>query len=480
MMFTKSACTAQSEKLTNPVNGSNYIECDKYREEVRKRIELVKPEIVIISGLSANTNPESLSKTLTWIHEVSPTTNVVYLGDTPFYSTDHPHHTNEAIKCLSKNKNNIQTCSIDRATIERRSKIGEISKILKTNNEESILINPADWFCGREKCPMFINNIVVYFNGNHISKSYAEYLTPLLEEALLPALNMFADKQMDARTKSKSEITPVANLQTLQKQISDAALLRQLPDNLSVNLLDTRKNINKGCIHDNYASTPNRKQTCILGDTQSKQKIVLFGDSHAYQWLPAFEYFALHNKYQLIIYTKNGCPPFDVKKYSETLKRDYTECYTWRDKALAEIIALKPVAVIVSSIIHYSEAKPLGNLIATLQKNDIQPIYIGDTPRLYSDVPKCLEGNSKDIRKCNLDLITKREGQKMSLRANLMRATVDNGGKAIDPMDWLCTDSVCPAVINNLPIYKDESHISYKTSSYLKLVMETTLISMIK
>jgi hypothetical protein len=41
------------------------------------------------------------------------------------------------------------------------------------------------------------------------------------------------------------------------------------------------------------------------------------------------------------------------------------------------------------------------------------------------------------------------------------------GVTVIDPTPWFCADSVCPAIIGNTLVYRDQSHVS---ATYIRLL----------
>ena len=48
---------------------------------------------------------------------------------------------------------------------------------------------------------------------------------------------------------------------------------------------------------------------------------------------------AMQRNWRLINLTKAACPIYDFTLVSGQLKRDYTECYEWRTKAMKRISA---------------------------------------------------------------------------------------------------------------------------------------------
>jgi hypothetical protein len=78
------------------------------------------------------------------------------------------------------------------------------------------------------------------------------------------------------------------------------------------------------------------------------------------------------------------------------------------------------------------------------------PIYLTDTPLPKVDIPSCV-AEAKGIE-CDTSRPVSPE--------------VAPGLIAINPTPWLC-DSSCPAVIDEIVVYRDKSHLSVAMSEYL-------------
>jgi len=130
--------------------------------------------------------------------------------------------------------------------------------------------------------------------------------------------------------------------------------------------------------------------------------VVLFGDSHALQWFPAFEKLANRHGWRLLSLTRSSCSPAAVPVINSKLKRVYRECDGWRDSALARIREVKPRLVVVSSSTGYRSAlaghpaDPDGlwaaawaRLFAELGAGTGNVALLGDTPFLSRDPADC-------------------------------------------------------------------------------------------
>ncbi len=209
---------------------------------------------------------------------------------------------------------------------------------------------------------------------------------------------------------------------------------------------------------------------CAYGPN-SPTKVVLFGDSHAAQWMPVLEKLAYEMNFQLISLTKSACPGPAVVKV-ETGAYKNADCSQWRENSIARIKAMKPMAVLVSGMQHFE--MPSGyatraewwregqvKTFAALQGASKHLIYISDTPHPQRDIPSCIAAGRID--KCNA--------------TEPSEAIFSPGWQQINPTSWFCTRN-CPAIIDGVVVYRDASHISVLGSELVKPQLLSTLISL--
>lgn len=210
------------------------------------------------------------------------------------------------------------------------------------------------------------------------------------------------------------------------------------------------------CLLDRTSKQPD----CTFG-VKGGEHVVLFGDSHAHQWLTALDELSVKRKWELNVITQAGCPaptiaarPGDTGRFSQ----DY--CINWRNEQIDHIVSLRPKIIVFSSSNQYipfidelieSWDKSLSRLAASGAKL----VYLRDTPHPQQSIPDCVSSALDDWSRCAFPLPTKVDpviaGQ---LRSALPQLTV------IDLNGYFCDGSVCPAVRNGIMLYRDESHLS--------------------
>lgn len=209
---------------------------------------------------------------------------------------------------------------------------------------------------------------------------------------------------------------------------------------------------------------------CTYGPV-SENKVVLFGDSHAAQWMPVLEELAYKKNFQLISLTKSACPAAAVLKV-ESGEYKNADCSKWRENSIARIQALKPMAVIVSGMQHFEMPSGYSSraewwregqakTFAGLRGSSEHIIYISDTPHPLRDIPSCIAAGRID--KCNA--------------TEPSEAIFSAGWKQINPTSWFCAQN-CPAIIDGVVAYRDASHISVLMSKKVEPQLLSTLISL--
>ncbi|MFT4009345.1 MAG: acyltransferase family protein [Nocardioidaceae bacterium] len=218
--------------------------------------------------------------------------------------------------------------------------------------------------------------------------------------------------------------------------------------------------------------------SCIAGGTEGgDHTVVLVGDSHAYQWEPAMRDIAVQRNWKLVVMTKGGCTLNDVKLTNLMLKRDYVECYAWRQKVMDRIAELNPEMIVTSAAIFntregdFTDRWVDGVSTTTAQLVDFgAPVYvIEDTPYPKRDIPDCLAENPTDVGSCTLSI--QEAYSDNDRRERSARAAKEAGAKLIDPAAWFCNPQDCPVIVGNTVVYSDNSHVTRTYSRLLSNVL---------
>ena len=227
-----------------------------------------------------------------------------------------------------------------------------------------------------------------------------------------------------------------------------------------------------GC---NVGYAPTKSPPCVFGDASSSTIVVLFGDSHAGQWFPAFDQIAKDNHWKLINLTKSACPaPALTHLYDRNIGRNYDECAAWRSRTIQQIIALRPAAVITSSYSSYylkqSGITPaewesgLHTTLSQLAQAGSHILVLHDPPAPSFDVPVCMARaawtNSGNSCSFEPDLALNASISQLEKSAT---ETLPNTQVA-DVSSLICAGEECGPSQNGAMLYRDQHHL---TASYV-------------
>jgi peptidoglycan/LPS O-acetylase OafA/YrhL len=222
-------------------------------------------------------------------------------------------------------------------------------------------------------------------------------------------------------------------------------------------------------------------KVCSYGDPAATRQVVLFGDSHAGHWFPALAAIATERHWRLSVLTKSACSAATSLIYLDALKRAYTECVHWRSAAIDWIRQQHPALVVMSSVnggglpldaTGDADAAWTADWVTTvhaLTEPGTKLVYLADTPWPGANVPDCLSAHLDDARWCARPVTRALSlPHRRALVADAMRS---NGVQVIDPTTWFCSPAACPAIVGNILVYKDDSHMSTAYSLVLAPVL---------
>jgi hypothetical protein len=262
-----------------------------------------------------------------------------------------------------------------------------------------------------------------------------------------------------------------------------------LPSNLAPPLpkvKSSRSAVYRDGCHVDYATT--RTRSCFYGDRSASRTIVLFGDSHAAQWFPALQRLATAGGWKLVSLTKASCKVADVTIVSG--HKPYTACDTWRSNAIARIKTLRPALVVVSSSDAGDPARPTANPLhqwttgfentfRDLGSSGARVAALLDTPWPKGDPIDCAARNSLQLRACAHHLP---DATRDATRGAAIRTAASaTATTVIDPTPWLCAPrtGICPVVVANTAVYRDDSHISEAYAEALTPVLAPSLYRLV-
>jgi peptidoglycan/LPS O-acetylase OafA/YrhL len=212
---------------------------------------------------------------------------------------------------------------------------------------------------------------------------------------------------------------------------------------------------------------------CVLGDPNSTRVVLVIGDSHAAQWLPAIDLAARSAHFKVVASVQGNCPAVG-HGWTQALP----SCIRRLRLLPGAIDEMHPNLVIVASSSGYigglvdAEGRRIPatqqlaawgdahvQLARHLRASAIGLVDVLDIPRRPSDPIDCLaRGRSPD--RCDMardDADASVASVHQVEAAALIRA---GHGSVLDPVSLVCGTSVCPLIRHGVVMYTDDSHLT--------------------
>lgn len=202
---------------------------------------------------------------------------------------------------------------------------------------------------------------------------------------------------------------------------------------------------------------------CVSGDLDGSRTVVLVGDSMAMQWQPALDDLGQKLGFRLVVVTKSDCPFTDAVVLLDG--KPFTTCTEWNAAALSRVIEIEPDLVITS----YSSATadPTGHddgrsaMIQgthsrwkTLNDAGIPVAVILKNSFTPGEIYECVAQEPENLSACAFPVSNPTESTQREAAEGLADTTL------IDLNPYICPGDMCPAVIGNVLVYRQGSHLT--------------------
>lgn len=207
---------------------------------------------------------------------------------------------------------------------------------------------------------------------------------------------------------------------------------------------------------------------CPVGDTNSDRTVVVLGDSHAGQWLPAFDRIGREQGYRVVPLIKLGCVPYDVPLVTDDLSRPYTECEDFRQWVLDELPEIDPDVVYVSGrgmpgnyLVTGDERSSVwqdgvASTVRSLQATTADVRLLADTNRTQFDPIDCLTDLDATMTTCTSPA---NQPVRDANRATRLAAE-ETGATYVDITPLICLEQRCPAFAGGRMVFANADHLS--------------------
>jgi len=448
--FTKSACPFGLMLVAT--GGETYDSCLEWnRNVIDELLNEIRPDLVIStssnSHLPVNADgsiPETAKRVAMYEEGLTDAVTelttagiqVMLLADTPRPGIDVP-------ECLASEES-VVACSVSREDASTRSLHQQVALDLELS-----FIDMAPFICTPSLCPAVIDGTIVWRDDSHMTATYVRYLAPALKQAVL----------QESEVGFVEVILPLSEM-----KLSDELPAGTVPP-LTAVADDNPSLYDEGCHQNQSRSDP---IACEYG-TAGGPIVVLVGDSQAAQWVPAFEAVVAQEGWHFYSFSKSACP-FGLMLMG-VRGEPYDSCLEWNRNVIDLLVdEIRPDLVISTSSNTNLPMNPDGTIPDTDQRLDlyrqglteaveelmaagIKVALLADTPRPRVDIPECL-ASELSVTACS---VARAEAHTYSLQGDVAEAL---GVPYADMADFICTPTVCPAVIENVIVWRDKNHMT--------------------
>ncbi len=224
---------------------------------------------------------------------------------------------------------------------------------------------------------------------------------------------------------------------------------------------------------------------CDFGDTESDTVWAVVGDSKMAQWMSGLDRLGRQEGILVRTYTKSACAWTEAV----TILNDepYTDCQAWGQEVLERLTGPERPEVVITSAGRASAIDADGEdtaegLVAgysaywqALLDSGIGVVALADNPHPGTEVYTCVAENPDDFSVC--DFGSREGGGTPALRAG---AEAVPGAEFVDLTDWLCLDETCPAVIGQVLVYRQGSHVTASYAETMTSVLRAELMPAVR
>lgn len=265
------------------------------------------------------------------------------------------------------------------------------------------------------------------------------------------------------QTVTDGEFEPAKAIKRALK-IADAGA--PLPSDLDLEAIaNDRSSLTSECLTDEPETS---SELCPVGDLDSDTTVVLWGDSHANIWVDPLDTIGKREGIKVLPLIKLGCAPFDVPQLNVDGVTHYDECDQWRDWSFDQIEELSPDGIVMGYrgllLVDTEEGESRTELWkegveTTMEQIDELPAevsVIGDWTTRKITVTECV-GDSDALQ---ADCVTKPRGDGPK-SSRITRPIVEEyDADWVSTDDLTCVDGRCPLFVGDVPVYRDNDHLS--------------------
>ena len=187
VILTKMGCTTIDLITANSLVGPTYPGCRPWREKVLERFVAEDVRVVFMTNSNRLTDPSTgqpFADSIVKAGSATLMTQLQSMGISPIVITDTPYPGTDVPICLSKAIKNVGSCAVSRDKGIRANRQQTSIDVAVDNNAQ--YLDVSHWVCSLDTCPVITGNILMYRDSHHLTTTYVQFLTPLIEAAVSP------------------------------------------------------------------------------------------------------------------------------------------------------------------------------------------------------------------------------------------------------------------------------------------------------
>lgn len=196
---------------------------------------------------------------------------------------------------------------------------------------------------------------------------------------------------------------------------------------------------------------------CEAGDPAGTKTVMLVGGSHTAHWFPAIDALARERGWKLTTALKDACR---FTRVADESAIGGPSCHEWNMSLMSRLEANPPDLIVTTSTVSDGggEFTPDGYVDQwrALEALGIDVVGIRDTPRWMKDPVDCLWANSDNMSVCSVE----RSKSLADADPAALRGDLPSNVTLLDVDELICDGGTCPAVIGDVVVYWDLSHLS--------------------
>jgi SGNH domain (fused to AT3 domains) len=277
--------------------------------------------------------------------------------------------------------------------------------------------------------------------------------------------------------------TPAPTLVRLKGLVKSAQSLNKFPSSqaprLTPNLIHA--SYQGPCMIDKTAG-PALNTSCDFGLKSSSKVVVLYGDSTAAMWQPAFNWLGVTDKFRLVLVTRRNCPFASLKS------SDYMDpnCAAWKSNAVSYINSLNPSIVVFAekNVGDIDPGAPTDSpsVFAADVKTAMKAVggagakrvfltgmpYFDAVPKGGTDPGPCMAANLSTLKTCSTPL-------NQAFSADRQRAdkaaAKSAGATTVSVQPLFCGPSTCPVVIGGMIAWSNQFHTPIWYAAFVRVAL---------